>query len=108
MNKTVRFLLLATVILAPCCSGHEDPVEIPQYYPDPEEEPVPSEVSDPFKVECKKNITTTAWTTYDAYTVDCIAGFKPSPDPATDQYGGWTSMNVGNADRWKSQRRCGT
>ena len=98
MNKTVRFLLLATVILAPCCSGHEDPVEIPQHYPDPEEEPVPSEVSDPFKVECKKNITTTAWTTYDAYTVDCIAGFKPSPDPATDQYGGWTSMNVGNAD----------
>ena len=100
MNKRVLFLA-ATVLCAlfSACGAEEDPVEIPWVSPDPPKPEDPQQqVSDPFKVDCKKTVTTTSWSTYDAYTVDCIQGFTPQADPATDAYGGWTIMNLGNPD----------
>ena len=100
MNKT-HLSFFAAVGLLCACGGSSDLPDIPLVFPgqDPEDPDQPTVVAlDPYKVDCKKTVTTASWTTYDAYTVNCIQGFTPSADPETDKYGGWTIMNLGNAD----------
>lgn len=96
------FIPLIAALLAAGCGQEQPEVVIPSVFPDDDDnnnnQNPPSTASDPVKVECKKTVSTASWTTYDAYTVDCIQGFTPEADPATDQYGGWTIMNVGNTD----------
>ena len=99
MNRNWILAILAAIPLFYACGGSnpDDPV-IPVVYPGGsggENGGGEDAVSDPFTVECKKTVTTAAWTNYKAYTVNCIKGFKPSEDPQTDQYGGWTIMNLG-------------
>ncbi|MBP5636410.1 MAG: hypothetical protein J6X25_02690 [Bacteroidales bacterium] len=99
MNKRFVFVALAAIFLWSCGPG-EEPIIIPGVYPE-EEEQTPGgdyQARAPYKVDCKKSVSTGSWTTYDAFTVDCIQGFKPVADPETDQYGGWVVMNVGNTD----------
>ena len=93
-------LAAITVLSVGCGKKEEPPVDIPSVFPDdPIDKPVdPTDAQDPIKVDCKKTVSTESWTTYLAYTIDCIQGFTPQGDPETDQYGGWTNMNVGNSD----------
>ena len=51
----------------------------------------------PHRVESRQSATK-PWTTYEAFSVDRIPGFTPSPDPALDEYGGWLGTHVGNPD----------
>ena len=102
MNKK-RIILLALAVLslvaAGCGKKEDQPVDIPEFYPeDPTVDPGPSDVQDPVRVDAKKDMKTTSWTPYLAYTIDCIPGFSKEADPQTDKYGGWTIMNVGNPD----------
>ena len=66
---------------------------IPDVFPDsPDDNNV--EVIAPYKIQTRKNSTSSTWTTYDAYTLDCLKGFiKGEAEPVTDKYGGW---KVGN------------
>ena len=48
---------------------------------------------------------TTGWTEgFDAWTVDRISGFTPTPDPETDIYGGWTIRNLGAGDFFRVEK----
>ncbi len=58
----------------------------------------PVQTHDPYKVQCKTSVSSSTWTTYNAYAADCIEGFSPTADPQTNKYGGWTSRNLGNPD----------
>ena len=112
MNRKTIILAIAALAALSACNGNKDEdVIIPVVYPvvdDGNGDNNPTDVLDPYKVECKKNVETTSWTTYNAYTVKCISGFTPSADPEVDQYGGWTIMNVGNADGFfKVQKAAG-
>ena len=51
----------------------------------------------PHRVESRR-AATKPWTSYEAFSVDRIPGFTPSPDPALDEYGGWLGTHVGNPD----------
>ena len=51
----------------------------------------------PYKVESRR-AATKPWTSYEAFSIDRIPGFTPSPDPALDEYGGWLGTHVGNPD----------
>ncbi len=90
--------LCAAICSVHACSGGETFV-IPDVYPDdgPSQGGDTLAVRDPYEVDCKKTVSTSTWTTYKAYTVDCIEGFSPSSDPDTDQYGGW-QRTIGNTD----------
>ena len=111
MNKILSILALSAMILfAPCCGDKEIVVVIPEVFPEDEtpEGDTPSQARDPYRVKCKPKVSTTSWDTYNAYTVECIQGFNPSvSDPATDQYGGWTDVTVGNPDGFFSVRKIG-
>ena len=99
MSSIYRIFFLASICLFAACGGKKEDVLIPWVDPVEEtEDPGTQTALPPYKVECKKSVTTTSWTTYEAYTVDCIQGFSPSPDPETDKYGGWVLMNLGNPD----------
>ncbi len=101
MNKSLFICALAALFLLSSCEKKKlEDIIIPVVYPDDEKKPDEGKTTalPPYKVECKKTITTSSWTTYDAYTVECIDGFKPEDDPQTDVYGGWTIMNLGNPD----------
>ncbi|MBO4446633.1 MAG: hypothetical protein J5764_00735, partial [Bacteroidales bacterium] len=100
MNRCFVFSALAALFLLASCDEKQPDVVIPIVYPDdnPDNPGDDTTVLPPYKVECKKTVSTSSWTTYNAYTVECIAGFKPTPAPDTDQYGGWTIMNLGNSD----------
>lgn len=97
--------VLAAVLLAACGNKPDDTI-IPWVPGDGGEGGNgTSEVLPPYKVDCKKEVKTANWTTYDAYTVNCIEGFKPEKDPETDIYGGWTIMNLGNEDGYFRVRK---
>ena len=89
MNKRLILLLASAAILLMGCGPEEDPIIIPGVYPDDEEQTTGGDdnyqAHAPYKVDCKKSVSTGSWTTYDAYTVDCIQGFRPEADPETDQ-----------------------
>lgn len=110
MNKSHLSIIAVLSVLCACGGGNDFP-DIPMVFPEPGPDgPDQPEVValDPYKVECKKTVTTASWTTYDAYTVNCIQGFTPEADPATDKYGGWTIMNLGNAEGFfKVQKAAG-
>ncbi|MBR1868510.1 MAG: hypothetical protein IJ799_00400 [Bacteroidales bacterium] len=111
MNRTVAFVsaaFAALVAFASCGDDKGTDVVIPVIRPEEGGEggsSSDSEVLPPFKVSCKKSVTTASWGSYDAYTVNCIKGFKPSADPVTDKYGGWTIMNLGNQDGYFRVRK---
>lgn len=100
MSRSIFIGAIAALLLFACCEKKPEDVVIPVVYPDEDENNTdqPSQALPPYKVECKKTVTTASWTVYDAYTVKCIDGFTPAADPETDKYGGWTIMNLGNAD----------
>lgn len=89
-NKLKFAFILATVSLC-CCSNASK--NVPDVFPDsPDDNNV--EVIAPYKIQTRKNSTSSTWTTYDAYTLDCLKGFiKGEAEPVTDKYGGW---KVGN------------
>lgn len=89
-NKLKFAFILATVSLC-CCSNASK--SVPDVFPDsPDDNNV--EVIAPYKIQTRKNSTSSTWTTYDAYTLDCLKGFiKGEAEPVTDKYGGW---KVGN------------
>ena len=58
----------------------------------------------PHKVESRR-AATKPWTSYEAFSVDRIPGFTPSPDPALDEYGGWLGTHVGNPDGFFRARK---
>lgn len=69
--------------------------------------PDPHVTQSPVDVQSKA-VSGDAWTTYQAYTVDCIDGFDPrDPDPVTNKYGGWTARNFGNPDGYFRTRKIG-
>ena len=116
MNKTLRILILAGLMagFSSCDSNKELDIDIPTVYPgQTPEEPTEGDdkpettVSDPFDVQCKKTVTTAAWTTYKAYTVDCIEGFTPSADPSVNKYGGWEVASLGNTDGFFRVKKVG-
>lgn len=110
MNSNLITAVLATALLFVACGPDEkhNGVVIPSVFPDQNKDDGtnPSDpedttdyvARDPYKVKCKEKVTTASWTTYDAYTVYCIPGFKPKQDPETDIYGGWKSLHIGNDD----------
>ncbi len=106
MSRKTLITALAAILLAACGNKPEETI-IPWVNPDDggNGDGGNTEVLDPYKVDCKKDVKTASWTTYDAYTVNCIAGFKPEADPETDQYGGWTIMNLGNEDGYFRVRK---
>ena len=85
--------LAAFALLAWGCGGKEPTeVDIPSVFPingGENNQNQNTQASDPVKVDCKKTVSTGSWTTYLAYTIDCIQGFNPNADPETDKYGGW-------------------
>lgn len=99
MNRRLLICAFGALFLFSACGEKEPEVIIPAVYPDNGgDDGDQHKVLPPYDVECKKTVTTANWTTYQAYTVDCLDGFKPEADPETDQYGGWTIMNLGNPD----------
>ena len=99
MSKSLRIFAAAGLLALAACSEKPGNVVIPQVFPDDEEEPGQTgNARPPYKVESKSSTSVSSWTTYNAYTVECIDGFTPAADPEVDQYGGWTIMNLGNAD----------
>ena len=100
MNKKFFISVIAVLLFFSCCEKKQTEVVIPVVYPEEEDEneDTQTQALPPFKVDCKKSVSTASWTTYDAYTVKCIEGFTPTADPETDKYGGWTIMNLGNPD----------
>lgn len=55
------------------------------------------------KVESRKN-SDKPWATYEAVTIDRIAGFAPTPD-ATDEYGGWADTGDGKGTGFFTTRK---
>lgn len=99
MNRSLRIFFLAALCFLAACGGKEENTLIPWVEPGTDPVDPGNQTALPaYKVDCKKSVSTASWTTYDAYTVDCIQGFKPSADPETDKYGGWVLMNLGNQD----------
>ena len=107
MNKTFRILVLAGLITGiPGCGGNKElDIDIPSVFPEGEQDKPEGEddkpvhtARDPFEVQCKKTVSTASWTTYKAYTVDCIQGFTPQSDPSQNKYGGWEVQSLGNTD----------
>lgn len=115
MNKTIALALL--LVLVGCGTQKEDDVVIPWVSPGGGEGGAPNQpggddddptpVLPPYKVDCKKTVSTASWTSYEARTVYCIEGFSPKADPEVDQYGGWKGTNVGNADGFFRTRKIG-
>lgn len=99
MTKRFLFLAMAALLALASCSGNknEDDILIPSVFPGQEDggDSGSTEALPPYKVDAKKTVNTGTWTSYDAYAVQCINGFKPEDDPATDEYGGWTRINLG-------------
>ena len=91
MNKAMFALLL----LSAC--GSSGSLDIPLIFPEDEEPEQQGTVEAPHQVQCRKD-KNSSWDTYSAVTVDRIEGFTVKDDPDTDTYGGWTIMNLGNAD----------
>ncbi len=84
LNRLVVALLAGAALL--CCSGKNAQEDIPDVFPDTPG----TQVHAPYKVETRKNSTSSSWTTYEALTLDCLEGFTPGKgEPATDKYGGW-------------------
>ena len=69
--------------------------------------PAAQAASSPISVNTKEKASDVSWTPYLAYTVDCVEGLVPEPDPATNKYGGWTARDLGNADGYFRVRKIG-
>ena len=71
-SRHLTLALLAIGLLAACGEKPED-IIIPVVYPEnPDPTPGGENVLPPYKVECKKTVTTSSWTTYEACTVNLI------------------------------------
>lgn len=84
MWTALRYLILPLLVVASCGTIPETgPVD---RFP---EEGLPADGnSEPIEVRARKN-KSSSWATYEAYTVDRVAGFVPGQEPETDRYGGW-------------------
>lgn len=94
MKKMTHILALAvTCMLAACTTAiNYDNYQIKDVFPTDPEHPLPpgpDDEKEPIKVQARKD-SKSPWNTYEAYTVDRIAGFNPNvADPEVDEYGGW-------------------
>ena len=74
-----------------CCNNDMPDSGVPEVYPDDSHEVLP-----PYNVDARKNSQATSeWSTYTAYTIDCLEGFTPGGmEPETDKYGNFTLQNI--------------
>ena len=102
MSNKIKVMAIIVAGALCCCNNDMPDSGVPEVYPDDSHEVLP-----PYNVDARKNSQATSeWSTWQAYTLDCIEGFVPgAPEPETDRFGGWkTGTDYGATGFFRVQK----